>query len=342
MRKTAIIAGLAVFILAVLGAGGWHTFTGTPQYALGQAKQAMDSGDVVRFERYVDLEGVLDGVVDDLLGFAMGEALRGDMDGFEALGAALGGAMLEAMRPALKAEAKEAVLDAIKRQNLEEALEAGGEDLAELLGDFETMTFVGLGRVDRQGDVARIGLHMHDTILDETLTLTLGLERQGRGWQVRHLHDLTEFLETQSHLQTYHLQKVNEARASEFDRYIEVGPVSRRTQPSGWFSQMLVLEAPVTNIWSDTLRIVRIDLAGPQGPYDRDAISLVARDLAPGETGVARRGLILNPYIGWHGDLARRPILLNPSLVEMGRAGGQRQAIRLYATWSEYLADRLD
>lgn len=58
--KKAIIG---IIVILVLGAAAFYVFTGTPRYSLYKLKKAIENHDSITFNKYVDVERVVDGIV---------------------------------------------------------------------------------------------------------------------------------------------------------------------------------------------------------------------------------------------------------------------------------------
>lgn len=128
-RAKWIVAGGAAVALGLTAGIGWHLWTHSATYALREIAHAVDRHDRYEFERYVDVDGVLQSLVADLA----------EENG---LASAIGGAMT----PQLKAKIVKAVEDGTVPpdsrfgQNVQKAL--GGE----------------LPKVERQGKNAYFGI----------------------------------------------------------------------------------------------------------------------------------------------------------------------------------------
>ncbi|MHB9002654.1 MAG: DUF2939 domain-containing protein [Coriobacteriia bacterium] len=69
-RSNGVLVGIliAVFLLAVLGAGlWWYSFVRSPAYSVGRIAHAVETRDWAEFETYVDVDSVVSYAADDAL-----------------------------------------------------------------------------------------------------------------------------------------------------------------------------------------------------------------------------------------------------------------------------------
>ena len=77
MKRIAIVVGLASLMLAGGGGVAWYVWTRTPKYSLKQLGGAIDHHDRYEFEKYVDIDAILQGVISDTSDNALTAMLGG-------------------------------------------------------------------------------------------------------------------------------------------------------------------------------------------------------------------------------------------------------------------------
>lgn len=166
--KTKALAGCgcaAALLLLVLvgGGGGYWYWTGTPQYALRQASAAFEGRDLPTFEKYVDVDALVESGIDALAA----EASR------EGGGGALGAAVALMFRNKLQAELESGV-----RRSVEQGASFEGRD--------PRKTRFLIGDVRRDGSLAfgRVTVETRRGAVSERLELDLKLRPKDGHWQI--------------------------------------------------------------------------------------------------------------------------------------------------------------
>jgi hypothetical protein len=341
MEKWKIALGLGLLLATGLLAG-WNHHMRSPQYALQRIAKAVETKDRLLFERHVDLDALVNRAVDDLVGAAMGEAMADEADGFAALGAMIGGAMIEGAKPMIRQAARDAIDEGFASGDFAGLDSGNGEfDLAELTAGagLGKDAFRGLDGVRRRDDIATVGLRFHEAILDTTLVLEVRMARVGKVWRLTAVENLRHYIETISRLQDERVAAENARIDAELAALIEVGALRRTVRNTGWFGQEVALSATITNIGTDTITTVMVEVVGPDGKvFDRQATALFFRGaIAPGTSDLARESFELNPYIDWHMTVAQGDVRIRPYGVATTRGGSERGLARL-TNWESYLA----
>ena len=162
----------ALAVLALLAAGlGWWWWTSSPQYSLHQAQAAFETHDLQAFERYVDVDSLVETGIDALAA----EATR--QGGGEAVGAAV--ALM--FRGRVAAELKAQV-----RRSVEKGASFEGRDPR------RTTFEIGAVRRDGKVAVARVTAQTQRGAAAERLELELKLRDKGGHWQVFEVANLAE------------------------------------------------------------------------------------------------------------------------------------------------------
>lgn len=163
-------AALALFALLAAGAGYWY-WTSTPQHSLRQARRAFETHDLQAFEKYVDVDSLVETSIDALAA----EAAR------EGGGEAFGAAVALMFRGRLAAELKTQV-----RRSVEKGADFEGRD--------PRRTRFAVGDVRRDGKLAfaHVVAETRRGAVSERLELQLKLRDKGSYWQVFEIANLPE------------------------------------------------------------------------------------------------------------------------------------------------------
>jgi len=154
---------LTISIVAILSLGSsallYRNLTRTPRYALFRIGKAIRDHDLETFEKYVDLDEIVDSLFDDVLAKSR-EELEEPADEWEKLGYDLGQGLLELMKPRLKEVLREGVRDAIEEGFGEESEDASGSVVEGKVEDDSTPpTFWDLlfkTSIEEEGKVAKV------------------------------------------------------------------------------------------------------------------------------------------------------------------------------------------
>lgn len=347
--KTITVLAIACIGAGVVGATGWHHYTHSPQYALRQIADAAREHNRLKFEQYVDLERFSASTVDEVMARSTLASVDEAKTGFGALGAMLGAGMVEKMKPALASEMRAAILNAVENGRFD-SLFAAKQDTASrdltLAVVARNMSadgtrFAGMGTLQREGDVATVGLKLHNEILDTTLVLRVRLDRGPDRWRVVAPDNLRDYLKAVDDLQHRHLAEVNHERHERMLATLDIGPVERRVRTYEWLSDDVILSARVRNTGQDTVTGVLLSLFVDGEAMDNSDISLGTFDpIPPGKSGTAVRVLDYNQFIDWHKRVRYGDHLRAEPWAIITRRGAAQDTLYEYGSWSEY-ASRL-
>jgi hypothetical protein len=183
--KKALLFGL---LIAIVAGGYWYYRTvvsGSPQYSLAQAANAVRTHDVATFERYVDVDGVARNLVDQIA--AESSELQGLNINQEMLQSAL-----RLLKPQLAKSAQREVRRFVETGSPEQAAATaqpmGGMNLSVLglagrvIGP--NPQFKGIKYVNEEDAQTLVGLEFTQPQYDTTLVVELKMLNQGDYWRV--------------------------------------------------------------------------------------------------------------------------------------------------------------
>lgn len=189
---------LLFILLLALGAGGYYYYRSLkhgPEGALMAAATAVQTHDMVMFDKYVDVNSVTTHLVDDVT--QQGAALTSLLPGGSLL---MGGAM-RLLKPTLAKAAHQEVQRYVETGSVEAAAAAAPKRLVNvsLMGLASKVVspeseFKGVKFTREEGDNAYMGLEISQPKYDTTMVVEVKLRRQGDHWQLTQITNSGELL----------------------------------------------------------------------------------------------------------------------------------------------------
>jgi formylglycine-generating enzyme required for sulfatase activity len=174
---------LLVIVLAVLGAGGyaaWY-FLSSPQYSLVQVQKAVEQRDASKFEKYVDLEGIIRRAGNQLSSQLTANFAK-ELGGFSGLEpelvngamAAFSSAMIE---PTVK-QVREAILSFVETGRTT-PIQAIPADIVDIAADLRIES---MPTIEAKGKMATIDINL--SAMGEPVRVRLFMRNLGSYWQI--------------------------------------------------------------------------------------------------------------------------------------------------------------
>ena len=246
MAKRAI-SGLLIVIL--LCGGAFYYYTTTPGYAVARIQDALAEGDVATFEKYVDLDRLLETLLDDLMAQAIFDSTSDQENGFEAMGKALGQAMFQNMKPALLKEMNRSIIDAVEQGSFDEIMSADG-GAGELAGELDGVQFDATDYdIQERGATAIVSVPATHTELDIELVYEFEMNNSGGLWRVVALKNAAEITSSIDQAEARKLAEHNAEERRKIDQHVEAQIVEKRNESDRWeINKAVILAAKVRNI----------------------------------------------------------------------------------------------
>jgi len=184
MKKLWVVLGLLV-VLSVGGYAAWTVFS-APQYSLLQVKKAVEERDAQRFEKYVDLEGIIRRAGNQLSS-QMSASFAKELGGFGGLEpelvngamAAFGSAMIE---PTVK-QVREAILSFIETGRAT-PIQAIPNDIVDVTGELRLDS---MPTIEARGKMATIDINL--STMGEPVRVRLFMRNLGSHWQIAEIDE---------------------------------------------------------------------------------------------------------------------------------------------------------
>jgi len=255
MTKTKLIVlTLAAMLLAGGGIAYWH-WTCTPTYSLRQIQRAIETHDVAKFEKHVDIQGVSSRLIDDMMSKVLQDTQP--QSGAEAFGTAFGLGLIQLMKPRLVEAIREqairfveqgssGIASSITSQN--ESGEVSLQSISNKIGAGED-NFEGITYVKEQGKIALVGLGFRNVKLDADLILELKMRDMGGYWQLAEFANFVDLLQEINTLETARLAELNEPIRQKILLTLRIDAAKKSNRSDRWgISKNIDIEIFVRNI----------------------------------------------------------------------------------------------
>lgn len=191
----------AVLLVAVGGAGLWYrSYTRSPSYALVQAREAVLQHDIIKFDKYVDVESVVGSAMDAVMDSALEEmtATGNGRNEWESLGQNLATGLMTLMKPQLVAAAKAQVRAAIERGDITQ-LERDRQNgvFADLWkkGNTNDTTVKSVVHLGTQGKISFVRVALTGKDLPKDFGLDFKLRSRDDHWQIIELTNMKQIFQ---------------------------------------------------------------------------------------------------------------------------------------------------
>lgn len=206
--KTVLLVVLAGLIAAACG--GYLYWKATPQYSLRQAALSVRDHDSQRFQKYVDVERVLDHALTVVFDRQLEETAQKNQSKDEWLHSLASGVFMM-MKPALVSAGTKEILSIVENAGKEvrvnmppasraeaPAVSAGpdvftGDKNISFKNALKNKGFKGIDYVKKEGQGARVGIRVEDE--GEELIVELYMQKKEGYWQVLKITNLEELME---------------------------------------------------------------------------------------------------------------------------------------------------
>lgn len=280
-RRRQALSILVLLVLVLAAFFGWHSYAEkrTPEYALEQAAVAVQKKDADSFRRYVNLDLVTSRAYDDL---------TADLLSYDSTLTAVNKAAYEKFYITVKPQLTSGTQDTILRRvsSGEWSLPDGTDILkGRQLGiDYERFlarsqmrntSFVGIGKVTRDGTTATAEIKVRDDWTGTAFTLEAAMEQATDGhWQVTYLKNYRDYLDAITPLHNEDIAKYSEATKDIVASYNEklaacktrFNALSQTNSGSFTAEQKAALEALIEQQVIPTLQARQQELASIEVP----------------------------------------------------------------------------
>lgn len=190
----------------------WN-FRTSPKYSFLQIKGALDDHDFARFEKYVDIEGVISSLTNQVFEILKGNSAR--KDPWEQLGQDYGAGLLNMFKPQLTLFYKQQIQDWVESGKLETGSPFPGTDPYSLPAIWKgagAIRFTGIEYEKIEGDIASIGVGFRHEQFDTVLVINIKMRDKGGYWQVAELTDLAKFQKALDKLEEKRIEKIDQPK----------------------------------------------------------------------------------------------------------------------------------
>lgn len=198
--KKLLLIGCVLLVAVVTGVLLYMAHIRSPKYALWQAKKAFEEHYAASFEKFVDVEGLVDNVIDDVLELGM-EKRKPTVDR-EGLGDPIAKGLVTAIKPLIIKIAKNEIFDLIETGEFEKEEEAESEKPRFLLSQLwqnakgDHSTFEGIAYEKQEAKIAYLGLIFRTDKRNTPLIVNLKMRDLGSHWQLADVTNAKEIFDT--------------------------------------------------------------------------------------------------------------------------------------------------
>lgn len=229
-RKIYVATAILVIIAAALG---WYYFvyTKTPEYSLKMIGEAVNTHDVNKFKKHVDLDSVVSRAVDDFADYSL-KKLKEDSNGNElsnALVDGLGRGLFMAVKPEINNSLKKKIISAVETGEWKsESVKNSSREPKEAEGITEstalkTAKYGGVKYVEKRDAVAAVGVDVIVPGLDEPFTIVLKMRKLEDGmWQISEIENFMDYVKVIAELRKKELNEyISKVKKIQYDNDVK-------------------------------------------------------------------------------------------------------------------------
>lgn len=191
-----------IFLIIVLTGGGVYTWEmiSSPQYSLKKLDQAIDERDMKGFQKYVDLDQMVDSMIVQSWEFYIeGEEVTENR--WDRIRQEITNSLLSVVKPNIKEIVKEEIINYIATGQWNNRSDQQDESVADFLVGF-IKARIDLEQWDRQsinytqinGDLAQVGLTYYDEVNHTHFLVEIKMVNKGNHWQVIEIINMGQLL----------------------------------------------------------------------------------------------------------------------------------------------------
>lgn len=231
MKKKTIIIIVGLIVIMVTVGFVYYRHISSPEYSLGQIKQAYDQHDITKFEKYVDTKTLIGGILDKTLNEASERSTASSSA--ERLGENLGKGLINLMRPQVEELWTQQINKLVETGDIQGGNEKKGLD--EIWNKSDTASFKGIKEIKIDGKVATVFLEFNQPRFDTTLVLNIKMRDKGSYWQLFDISNIFEYSKTIESLEEERVNKLNEEVLRQFLTHVKMSDVKLQTKTKGGY-----------------------------------------------------------------------------------------------------------
>jgi len=282
-----IATALVAFVAVYASINKKEQYRRTPEYSMTQLRKAIKSHDLVSFEQYVDVDGLVDGLVDQV--WAVNRLKRNAADKRDLL--------TELMDDELLSVSREQVADAARCQ-LVGYVESGrferdkaGSDCEraeQFLSKIWNEAIAGYAKfrdieyVQKQnGGLARVGLGVELDRSDRGFVLDLLMKDRGEYWQVTSLNNFPEFVRELIELRNARVRE-------EMNQTLVLANIDKSATNGLWgIGKKVIIELKLENQGQKQIALCSVDVVCKSSDgKELDSFTVTSsRGISPGDAG---------------------------------------------------------
>jgi hypothetical protein len=205
LKNRRVIIGVALALLTAMAGGLYLYLTQSPLYSLWQAKLAFQQHNLIKFEKYVDVESLTERMIDQMTA-ANAKAVQKSGGLWEQLIQKTGQELVPMVKPRLVKRLQGQVAVYVETGKYEVAKNDSDQDFFTLqhlyqMGGGDNVVFRGIAYVKPAGKIAVVGLALQHKVYQVPMLMELMLRKRGGYWQVVEFNNLPDYLKKLAELE---------------------------------------------------------------------------------------------------------------------------------------------
>lgn len=299
-KKKYFIFTLAA-ILFISCFGYWYWLR-TPQYSLKVIKEAVETHDLGKFEKHVDIDTLVSRLVDQLLDTRLNNKSTIQDEQANAFAAGL----VKMLKPQLVSMAKDQIRSYVEKGTPESPQKDTTEPAPTFsINDFYKNTgggsvnMKGIEYVNKDGKLAVVGLKLFYPKLNADVILELKMREMDGYWQVAEINNLSAFLHKIEELEKNKLAELNTPILNEMNAAIKINSIQVVPVNNGPYSKAVKFPTDITFLSQKDIKEigVLIEVKNQEGKVLFKDVMHSTGSTYPGKVSTMNWAKNVNPFI---------------------------------------------
>lgn len=190
MKRRLFILIILIVIIIISGYYFWSIIK-SPQYSLKQLKKAISENDIIMFEKYVDLDSIIDSMITQVYKFYSSSPEEDDKNTrWDSIRQEIGDSVLSVIKPNLKELIKKEIIKYVETGQLPDNRESNSgiyyfvSDLLKEKINPRQWEHQSINYTDIKGNFANVGLTYYDMAKNTNIIVEVKMREMGGYWQV--------------------------------------------------------------------------------------------------------------------------------------------------------------
>ncbi|GMA99462.1 hypothetical protein [Pelosinus sp. IPA-1] len=314
-KKYFIFALVTVIFISCFGYWYWLR---TPQYSLKIIKDAVETHDLQKFEKHVDIETLVSRVIDQVLDSKVNNKNEVQDEQTNAFAAGL----IKMLKPQFVLMAKDQIRSYVEKGSTEtQPKNNQPKNKNESTPNFSindiyknngggSVDFKGIEYVNKDGKIAIVGLKLFYPKLNSDVILELKMREMDGYWQIAEINNLSAFMLKLEELEKNKLAELNKPIINEMNAAIKIDSIQIVPVNNGPYSKAVRFPTNITFLSPKDIKEIGmlIEVKNQEGKILFKNIMRSAGSTYPGKVSTINWGKEINPFIKSDADLFNTPV----------------------------------